>query len=456
MNKTYKLFGGAMMLLGLTLGSCTPDSFEGGDINGLLNAADYEQYVHVNVNQETNYAVFSFDELPGVTPVWNINGRYSSSLVDSSYYRKAGDYSITMRVRNRNGMSDGEITLPFHIDNTKISGFGGFVEDSEFNLWRTATVQDPTFYYAPGWVLTSDPVYNKNGFDYSVILPTATNERWQAQMFVNTDIALSSAKTYDFSVILTSSADLPKALVKVCADNDDNNVLFSQEMDLQGGEPKCLWVSNLPGVDIETVKIVFDFGGNANNTTVNLESIVLKDHANDDGTVVPEVDTDDTVYDYDAETNLWKPVDENNAFTTEFYYAPGWSAIAAPAFTADNGTYQVVLTEATSEQWQAQVKLHTDLSAEANVKYDFSCTLHASAATKGVTVKLTDSSDDNNFFFAERVDLDADADYVFKAPANVLAEGVNADKLTLVIDFGGNPANLTATVSKIVLQKTIE
>ena len=214
------------MLLGLTLGSCTPDSFEGGDINGLLNAADYEQYVHVNVNQETNYAVFSFDELPGVTPVWNINGRYSSSLVDSSYYRKAGDYSITMRVRNRNGMSDGEITLPFHIDNTKISGFGGFVEDSEFNLWRTATVQDPTFYYAPGWVLTSDPVYNKNGFDYSVILPTATNERWQAQMFVNTDIALSSAKTYDFSVILTSSADLPKALVKVCADNDDNNVLF--------------------------------------------------------------------------------------------------------------------------------------------------------------------------------------------------------------------------------------
>ena len=407
MNKTYKLFGGAMMLLGLTLGSCTPDSFEGGDINGLLNAADYEQYVHVNVNQETNYAVFSFDELPGVTPVWNINGRYSSSLVDSSYYRKAGDYSITMRVRNRNGMSDGEITLPFHIDNTKISGL-------------------------------------------------ATNERWQAQMFVNTDIALSSAKTYDFSVILTSSADLPKALVKVCADNDDNNVLFSQEMDLQGGEPKCLWVSNVPGVDIERVKIVFDFGGNADNTTVNLESIVLKDHANDDGTVVPEVDTDDTVYDYDAETNLWKPVDENNAFTTEFYYAPGWSAIAAPAFTADNGTYQVVLTEATSEQWQAQVKLHTDLSAEANVKYDFSCTLHASAATKGVTVKLTDSSDDNNFFFAERVDLDADADYVFKAPANVLAEGVNADKLTLVIDFGGNPANLTATVSKIVLQKTIE
>ena len=43
MNKTYKLFGGAMMLLGLTLGSCTPDSFEGGDINGLPNAADYEQ-----------------------------------------------------------------------------------------------------------------------------------------------------------------------------------------------------------------------------------------------------------------------------------------------------------------------------------------------------------------------------------------------------------------------------
>ena len=84
MNKTYKIFGSALMLLGLTLGSCSPESFEGADPNGLPDAAAYEEFVHVTVNQETNYAVFSFDEQPGVTPVWIIDGtKYSTATVDS-------------------------------------------------------------------------------------------------------------------------------------------------------------------------------------------------------------------------------------------------------------------------------------------------------------------------------------------------------------------------------------
>ena len=34
-------------------------------------------------------------------------------------------------------------------------------------------------------------------------------------------------------------------------------------------------------------EIVFDFGGNAADDEIMIESLVLKDHANDDGTVVP-------------------------------------------------------------------------------------------------------------------------------------------------------------------------
>ena len=373
----------------------------------------------------------------------------------SQFYRKAGDYTVALQIRNRNGMSDGQITRTFHIDKTRISGFGGFKEDSEFNMWRKANIGDPSFYYAPGWTQTNDPICVKNGYDYSITLPSATSERWQAQMFLETDMATSADKTYDFSVILTSSTDHPAVMVKLVDASDDNVFYFAEEVELKAGEPKCFWKSDMAGLDISKLKLVFDFGGNAANTSINIESLVLKDHANDDGTVLPEVDTDDTVYDYDAETNLWKPVDDNGAFTTEFYYAPGWSQIADPAFTASNGTYTVVLPEATFEQWQAQVKLHTDIPAEAGVKYDFCCTLHASAATKGVTVKLTDSASDDNYLFMKKVDLDADADYTLKVPASVMATGT-ADKLTLVVDYGGNPAGLTASISKIVLQKTIE
>lgn len=389
---------------------------------------------------------------------WDLvrTGKAPQVLVPDEYgYRKAGDYTVALQIRNRNGMSDGQITRTFHIDKTRISGFGGFKEDSEFNMWRKANISDPSFYYAPGWTQTNDPTCVKNGYDYSITLPSATSERWQAQMFLETDMATSADKTYDFSVILTSSTDHPAVMVKLVDASDDNVFYFAEEVELKAGEPKCFWKSDMAGLDISKLKLVFDFGGNAANTSINIESLVLKDHANDDGTVLPEVDTDDTVYDYDAETNLWKPVDDNGAFTTEFYYAPGWSQIADPAFTASNGTYTVVLPEATFEQWQAQVKLHTDIPAEAGVKYDFCCTLHASAATKGVTVKLTDSASDDNYLFMKKVDLDADADYTLKVPASMMATGA-ADKLTLVVDYGGNPAGLTASISKIVLQKTIE
>lgn len=456
MNKTYKLFGGAMMLLGLTLGSCTPDSFEGGDINGLPNAADYEQYVHVNVNQETNYAVFSFDELPGVTPVWNINGRYSIAYVDSNYYRKKGDYSVSLQVRNRNGMSDGQITKTFTINQTRMDGFGGFVEDSEYNMWRQATIKDPEFYYAPGWGATITPPCTRTGYDYSLSLSTATNERWQAQMKLNTDITTTSDKFYDFSVILVSNTDLPGVTIKLT--NVAGDVFyFDDQVEFKAGEPKCFWKSNFQGKDIENLQLVFDFGGNPDNSSISIESIVLKDHANDDGTIVPEETVDDTVYDYDAATNLWKPFDADASLvTTAVNFSPGW-VVDNSKMTLDinNGTYTTNIAEASNEQWQAWFKLTAPIACEANGKYDFSCTLNASADMNGATVKVADADDENNnVLLAEQVNLTAGTDYVLKVPASTFPAG--AENVVLVFDFGGNPAGLKVDVSKIVLQKTIE
>lgn len=184
---------------------------------------------------------------------------------------------------------------------------------------------------------------------------------------------------------------------------------------------------------------------------------MLKDHANDDGTVVPVEDEDKTVYTYDSADNLWKVgVDDKNDYSTEFFYAPGWTQIADPGFAKEGGTYTVTLPSATSDQWQAQVKIKTGIAAEADAAYDFCCTLMSDKELKGATVKLTDGDDDaDNFFFTERADLVPYEEYVLKVPAAKLAKGASKG-LMLVLDFGGCKENTTVKVSDIVLQKTAE
>ncbi len=73
----------------------------------------------------------------GITPVWVIDGAYSSDYTLSKYYRKKGTYNVECFVKNRNGISKESVKKQFNIEKTKMNGFAGFVEDSEFNLFKT-------------------------------------------------------------------------------------------------------------------------------------------------------------------------------------------------------------------------------------------------------------------------------------------------------------------------------
>ena len=208
-------------LAALALVACSPDEYSGADPNGVPQVNDYADAFKVTVDQSTNQAHFTFDpSVQGITPVWIINGsRYSSSYSDSAYYRKAGDYTVECKVKNRNGISDGSIIQTFHVNKTKMNGFAGFVADSKFNMWRQeeASAHKPnTFFYAPGWSQIADPNYSMDGYDYeNITLPKATSEQWQAQMHLPSNISLSAANNYDFSVILTSNTDHNGVTIKV-------------------------------------------------------------------------------------------------------------------------------------------------------------------------------------------------------------------------------------------------
>lgn len=112
------------LLGGLMLGACSAEEFSGA--NGELpDIVDYADKFNIAVDQETNTAKFSFDGTSGVTPVWVIDGAYSSEFNLSKYYRKKGTYDVECFVKNRNGISKESVRKLFSIEKTKMNGFGG-------------------------------------------------------------------------------------------------------------------------------------------------------------------------------------------------------------------------------------------------------------------------------------------------------------------------------------------
>lgn len=329
--------------------------------------------------------------------------------------------------------------------------FTGFKYDSEFNLWKAATISDPTFWYAPGWNQIADPSYTRTDTGFTVTLPEATTDQWQAQMQIVTDMTADEAHEYDFSCILITSADHPGITLKLQQDGDDNNFFFADRVATKAYEETVVYYSAMPGIDAPVVKLVLDFGGNEAGTEVEIKNIVFKDHANDDGTVLPaetpeEPDTVD--WDEEGETNLWRQATMGEV---TFWYAPGWNQIADPSFTAKDWTYTLNFPEATTDQWQAQVHMPTlDMSASADKAYDFRIIINSSESFNGVTIKLQDAEDDNNYFCADRVAVEAYEDYVYKL-SNVTGKDMATMKICL--DFGGCPANTDIVVSGIIFQE---
>lgn len=450
MKKIYSYIGSIVLAAAMASGmtACSPDGFTSPDEAGIPVASDYADAIGIEVNQETNYVTFSFSG-KGVVPVWIIDGKsYSTSFSMTRYYRKAGDYAVEVKIANANGMSDGSITRTFQIEKTIMNGFGGFVYDSDFNLWTQATVGAPSFWYAPGWSQIADPGYTLNDGAYVVTLPEATTDTWQAQMLLLTDISTEAALHYDFSAILTSTTDHPHVMMKLVKDGDDGTFYFEQTIALTANEPVCFWKSDMEGIDIASLKLVLDFGGNAAGSVITVENIVFKDHANDDGTVVPEEEVvpDPTWSAVDSPDNLW----HGTTFTNSFYYAPGWGQIADPALTIDGTGYTLVFPEATTDQWQNQVMFITDgLATSATENYDFRAVFTASNDIRNVTIKLTQADDDEAFLFLLNKDLPAGEEVIVKS---INTPGVDMSQAKLVLDFGGNPANTTVTVRDIILQ----
>ena len=356
-------------------------------------------------------------------------------------------------------IDNGEIAWHFTITSGAAEvKFNGFNYNHEANLWKpvdTEGAHSYSFFYAPGWTQIADPEVSCAGGKYTFSLPSATSEQWQAQCFIipTTDLPLSAATNYDFSCILNSSTDIKKVTLKLTDTTNDGNFLFTENVNLTAFEDYVFYLSDLPGIDAAAVKMVFDFGGNPDNTEVSVSNIVLKDHAIDDGTVLPSVPEEPVAgpeeYKYDSEANLWKAADAAHSYS--FFYAPSWSQLPDPEVENNGNEYLLKLPSATFAQWQAQFHIIPDnpVALESSKSYDFSVVLNSTTDIRAVTLKLTENGNDDNFLFTENVNLSAFEDYIFDLSD---LPGIDAAAVKMVFDFGGNPDNTEVTIKRIVLK----
>ena len=340
-------------------------------------------------------------------------------------------------------------------------GFFGFDANSDFNMWKNVDY-NMFFWYAPGWNQIADPTFEAGNNDYTVFLPEATTDQWQAQMaFKTTNISTSADKNYDFSCILTSDKDLNGVTVKLVMDGDDNVFYFADRIDLKAGESYIFWKSDMPGIDMERVNLFFDFGGCQAGTTVNIFNIVLKDHANDDGTVLPVIPDEPTVewVDVNSPDNLGAGF--NTAGTMSFWWADGaWQQIADPGFSYANGVYTITANNATSAEWQAQcsitgVPLHIEKGQGYDVRVTITTNMELARATVKVNKDPDVTNDPNTLCYNGKFALE-DGENVLQF-VNVVAkngeDNIEFDQGKMIFDFGGCPAGFEAKISNIIIQK---
>ncbi len=356
---------------------------------------------------------------------------------------------------------NGGIAWHYILTSEKDESFTGFKYNSEFNLWKDATLAEPGFWFGDeGWQTMPSPEYTVDGSTYSFNIAEASSSTWMRQFNILSDIQTSAAQTYDFSVVVTTSSDHPGVTFKLVQDGDDALYYFEEKVSLKAYEEYVFWKSDMPGIDMTAVKLVLDFGGNAANTDVTIKNIVLKDHANDDGTVLPEAGEEDATPQpdwvaIDGEDNIWNGLTKGEP---TFWYAPGWAQIDNPEMTTDGKSWTLKFPEATTDRWQNQFAIPTDMAATMDEAFDFKVTINSTAAFTAF-VKLTqadegDTKHDDNYFFAEDVALTEYEDVTFWV-SNVKLPKNDAHAINLVLDFGGNPAGAEVTVKDIVLQKHV-
>lgn len=329
--------------------------------------------------------------------------------------------------------------------------------DAATNMWKAVDNGDSrlnitTWFANDSWAgLETQPEVKATGDGYEVVVPEGTGgSQWQGQVGIHTNLTAKGDKKYNFYCLVDADNDVPGMTIKLTesdvsdSEKHDDNFFFADRHEISGGKQfvyKAEGVTLAKGTDAHALSLVLDLGGTPAGTKVKISKIYFEQ---------------DNTVGYDDDANMWKAVDNGSSFLSfETWFANNdWQTLEPqPEIKHDGNAYTFTVPEGTGgAQWQGQLKIHTNLTAELASIYNFSCKIEMDNDAQGVTIKLTEDGDDNNFFFGDRHNVTADKAFVYSAKGVTLPIN-DAKALMLVLDFGGTPGGTNVKVSEIVFSK---
>jgi len=124
----------------------------------------------------------------------------------------------------------------------------------------------------------------QEGDEYTFTMPGATNmddddTEWLEQLHFKTPITLEEEKPYTVKFTLTTSCPYSAIRVKICDNDNDNDEATAFDETMEPMEDNILeFNEEIEGLEsIRNLKLVFDFGGGEENSTIKISNMSIKD-----------------------------------------------------------------------------------------------------------------------------------------------------------------------------------
>ena len=142
------------------------------------------------------------------------------------------------------------------------------------------TIPADNIHFAPNWEKNDNYSYTLSDFGATFVLTDATSLRWQAQFKIPTGVSFTSEDVYQLEFDYKANNSFT-GFVKLYKSTDDNTYAVSEELGINTTIQhfKSQVYTNKP---LENVLLLFDFGGNPANTTIEVTNIKLIKYVTDE------------------------------------------------------------------------------------------------------------------------------------------------------------------------------
>ncbi len=130
--------------------------------------------------------------------------------------------------------------------------------------WKDAKILNTETWYMPDWATELNTLkFSQTGDannSFHIEVPTACNDRWQAQCKIHTNLATIPGKSYTFKCKIYGNQENNKITLKLVETGVDGNFVFDEFASVDGDDTSTFELKNLSGIEGDKLSLIFDFG----------------------------------------------------------------------------------------------------------------------------------------------------------------------------------------------------